>query len=71
MKNSKANAFPQPITPSGYELNVEASGMTKREYFAACAMHGLVAVTPDAYQTVADMAVKYADALLKELGEKP
>ena len=44
-------------------------GLTKREYFAAMAMQGLVD-RHISYEVVAEHAVKYGDALLKEL-DKP
>lgn len=50
-------------------------GLTKRELFAGMAMQGML-VTPDElagktmnerYDNIAEFAVKYADALIKEL----
>lgn len=51
------------------------SGMTKREYFAAMAMQGLLA-SPDEYatqdwnRTLAQNSVQHADALLAALEDK-
>lgn len=52
-------------------------GLTKREYFAAIAMQGLLADPSLAYPTdvdiwekVASYSVKYADALLAALNEE-
>lgn len=48
-------------------------GLTKREHFAAMAMQGLIASdTPEwvgTPESQAEYAVKYADALLEELGK--
>ena len=48
------------------------NGLTKREYFAALAMQGILAngtqrIHGDMYQFLAHVAVKQADTLLKEL----
>lgn len=32
--NATQCAFPQPVTPSGYELNTENCGLTKLEWLA-------------------------------------
>lgn len=45
-----------------------APGLTKGEYFAAMALQGLLAGNPDASSvSIAEAAVLYADALVKEL----
>jgi hypothetical protein len=49
---------------------MRSSGLTKREYFAAKAMQGLVADGISHDQTVAYYSVKFADALLKELAKE-
>lgn len=74
---SKANesAFPLPIAvgpqgdvvqPAGRDL-----GFTKREYFAAMAMQGILASFPAQarmdHELIAQAALKAADALLAEL----
>lgn len=73
MKNSEQPAYP---------LSYINSGLTKREYFAAMAMQGILANSAEqsysnqqpcsflSIQEQAQMAVQYADALLSEL-EKP
>ena len=51
-------------------------GLTKREYFAAKAMQGLISmertmdiiVTGNSFDSTAEVAVGMADALIKELG---
>ena len=58
MENGK-----QPILDNQFEDN---KGLTKREYFAGLAMQGLVDRHIN-YEVVAEYAVEYADALLKEL----
>lgn len=65
---SSEHAFPF-ITPSTGISNVEV-GLTKREYFAAMAMQGLISGRPDAgcdAPGYAADAVRYADALLAAL----
>lgn len=72
MKNAE-----QPINPTtswnGFE-EVAHLGLTKREYFAGLAMHGLLANstiheqhTRDAIEWIADHAIRQADELLKQL----
>lgn len=52
-------------TPNGtYQL-----GLTKRELFAAMAMQGMLACDRRADLELAEKAVIYADALLKELAK--
>ena len=74
---SKANhsAFPMIVEREG----LYATGLTKREYFAAMAMQGLLAgevitrfeiMEMSGKKTIATLAIDYADELLKEL-EKP
>jgi hypothetical protein len=57
--------------PYGYETE---HGLTKREYFAAMAMQGLLA-NPDLYlsseTTMQQLSVGYADALINELNKRP
>ena len=61
MQNGK-----QPILDNQFEDN---KGLTKREYFAGLAMHGM-ASSDLTYEDIAHDAVKMADALLLEL-DKP
>lgn len=66
-----------PASPISYDARMmaaytkgEAIGLTKREYFAAMAMQGLLAKHgDDDYQAeqIAGYAVAHADALLKAL----
>lgn len=63
-----ANAFPQ----AKEDLNVDSEyGLTKREYFAAMAMQGLLAngnyIT--SYKLLGEESVMFADALIAELNK--
>lgn len=49
--------------------NALADGMTKREFFAAAALQGLLAREPAYVHRGAARAVQYADALIKALNE--
>lgn len=65
-------AFARPKTTAGeYEGGSEAQeGMTKREYFAACALPGVLAADPAGDLTpehAARIAVRHADALIHAL----
>jgi hypothetical protein len=66
---SKANvpAFPI-VTSAGFGT---APGLTKREYFAAVALQGLLAFEPASINVIVPDAVEYADALLAALERKP
>lgn len=46
-------------------------GLTKREYFAAMAMQGLLALEGYSFQGAAKDAVTAADALIAELEKEP
>lgn len=46
------------------------SGLTKREYFAAMAMQGLIANKPNSPTVLSMDAIAYADALLKRLDKE-
>lgn len=79
MKNSEEPAFPvtyEIIEKCGDKPN--PFGLTKREYFAAMAMQGLLAQAANEvpkegtmhvwnYEAIAKYAVKAADELLKQL----
>ena len=75
MKNSEQSAFPAKGTTLIEEfgivqqVDVYFCGLTKREYFAAMAMQGLLANSSNSiYPTeVAQDSLIYADALLAEL----
>ena len=54
---------------SGVELN---KGLTKREYFAAMALQGMLASANNTlfdYETIATHSVKHADALINALNK--
>ena len=71
MENGKQMTFPITIEDNG-NASVTHLGLTKREYFAAMAMQGLMScpnVTGTAY-IIAEESVKQADALLKALETK-
>jgi hypothetical protein len=63
MKNGEEGAF---ASMNEYERQ---EGLTKREYFAAMAMQGTM-TSSYSVNTIAEIAVKMADALLAEL-DKP
>ena len=52
-------------------LNPDQNGLSKREYFAAQALSSLAKFEDDdrMIQSSADVAVKYADALIKSLNQ--
>lgn len=66
--NGKSNAYPDPLHSGG-----GTGGLTKRELFAAMAMQGFAADPKVAAPAagVAQLAVKWADALLTELEKQP
>jgi hypothetical protein len=68
MENGKQSAF-ATASDSRYQ-----AGLTKREYFAALAMQGLIACQHDGFTgdeiAVVTRAVRYADALLAELDKE-
>ncbi len=63
------NKLAFPITLKTKFGEVHQSGMTLREYYAGLAMQGILASGDDNFQLIVEASVKYADALLKELGE--
>ena len=70
IKNGKQQAFPQDWGENGYD-----NGLTKREYFAAIALQGLLASYAGLDQNpqpqeAAQRSINFADALLLEL-ERP
>jgi hypothetical protein len=64
---AKGPAFPL-ISDDGYIIN---AGFTKREYFAAMALQGLLTdnESPNSREEFAGYAVKFADALIEELSK--
>ena len=69
MINSDKSAFPVSLANKSL-----SKGITKREYFAAQALQGLLANQyqcprdPDDFQEIAEKSIAAADALLEELG---
>jgi hypothetical protein len=45
-------------------------GLTKREYFSAMAMQGILAKAVLVHDSIAELAVKNADALIEELNKE-
>lgn len=64
--NPNHKAFTIPYQPRDNEELIE-SGLTKREYFAALAMQGLIAKY--GFHPPLDLAVRYADDLIEELNK--
>jgi hypothetical protein len=67
------NNSDQPIYPINEDDKVSYLGPTKREYFAAKAMQGLLSADKDFLMKIEDTvrcAVSHADALLAELETK-
>lgn len=76
MTNGNSGAFARPIgNITAEEFNDDQEGLTKREYFAAMAMQGVITGWSDPNTPwqeyhpglVADRAVKIADALIYAL----
>lgn len=65
--NKDDNSFPQAYYNSE-DLNLE-TGLTKREYFAARALQGLLSGNKILMTAIPYQAVKLADELIKELNE--
>lgn len=69
-KETGGPAFPRPavFTEALGLASVELDGMTMRDYFAAKALQGLIAATPNGdipHSRAATDAYKYADAMLE------
>ena len=62
----------EPIYPEKDWANVPTFGLTKREYFSAIIMSGLVINdNPDmSYEKYAEYSIRYADALIKKLNKQ-
>lgn len=66
-----------PCTPPfhvDYTNWIDYSGLTKREYFAAMAMSGIVSNSAElivqlSYESIAEDSIRIADALIKELNK--
>lgn len=68
MENSKQTAFGYGFTTADGSSHVEEKGLTKREYFAAMAMQGIIGkINVHEYKNMAEYAVNAADALLAKL----
>ena len=60
----------EPINTIEYNNNYVSMGLTKREYFAAMALQGMLAKYGSDYQVqTAKEAVYFADALIEELNK--
>lgn len=63
----------EPAFPIQGNWRRDMAGLTKREYYAACAMQGLCSTytigrdQPELQSATAESAVKYADALIAAL----
>ena len=69
MENKKTHGD-SPINTIEYNNNYISTGLTKREYFAAMAMQGLLANYGSSYSVQNTMeAVYMADALIEELNK--
>ena len=71
MENRNQSAYPVTIEDNG-NASVTHLGLSKREYFSAMAMQGLIAC-PNiiaSKEVIAEESVKQADALLKALETK-
>ena len=74
MNNADMPAMPTPDTyhPNG-QIEYGNTGLSKREYFSAVALQGLLMKYGEnnfsRRDSMAEIAVGYADALLKELEE--
>lgn len=64
MNNADKPAMPN-YHPDGVEYG--SPGLTKREYFAAMAMQGLMTKQGVNREMIVQMAISHADAMLKEL----
>ena len=77
--NAEQSAFPIQRVVSGhgedYWETPERPGLTKREYFAAMAMQGLISkerfIDGEDLTKLPRMAVEFADALLTQLNKTP
>jgi hypothetical protein len=62
------NLIPEPIR---YDDNPTVGYvLTKREYFAALAMQGILTKNNSTKEVIAEMAVEHADALIKALNKE-
>ena len=61
--------FKEPLPENLVAYNGYNLGITKREYFAGLAMQSHASRVGVTAKSAADLAVKYADALLEELNK--
>ncbi len=69
MTNGDHSAFATPQPNTEYTDADNHDGLSKREYFAAMAMQGLLQ-TVSGIHTAASLSVEAADALIKALNEE-
>jgi hypothetical protein len=71
--NDSINPQIETIERAGEQFYTDifsTGGLTKREYFAAMAMQGILASSADRGETAAgNMAVKFADAIIQALNK--
>lgn len=69
MSSANDPAFPHHEVWDGDKTDIGwiGGGLSKREYFAAMAMQGLLACNQHGVITVCEGAVEYADALIRRL----
>ena len=69
MIDHDSNAY--PISQADGRYNPLEAGLTKREYFAAMSMKGILSARPEFIhpQVCADDSVRYADALIAALSD--
>lgn len=75
MENNRTDgddpAFSKPASYDDYYgLDGSQEGLTKREYFAAMALQGLLANNTSIHKYSVQSAVEYADDLIEELNKK-
>lgn len=72
MENAERSAYPVPelLDHMGDQLEgVDVIGLTKREYFAAMAMQGILAKLNAPNEKIAEWSIGQADELLKQLSK--
>jgi hypothetical protein len=67
--NANQPAFPQDWFENG-DVQPQSIGLTKREYFSAMAMQGILANNM-LWENVSELSVNFADDLLSELEKDP
>ena len=59
----------EPMYPVLDASKTQAHGLTKREYFAAMAMHGMITANQMHFDNITGKSVKLADTLIAELNK--